>query len=481
MIRIKRGDVGRYQDLDAQQARTQYGRLQGLLAKASPTTRTIFAEPVPVGDDGTVDWFAHVGGQPVPLAALSEVEASTVRKELHERLEEVVRLADGMETTSADDAAFLRSMACYPSDEDVLVLNGGPVIVAWGHGLRGNRAVLPAAAGLPEAPHGAGAGTSGRNSGWRWLLLAALLALLLAIAAWWYYRDFKWPPWFDEAAFSQRAARDEDQLGLLVDGLEQDIEALVERCTPPPTDEVLRGDEQTLRARASQLAARLSAQTALYDENAMPHSGKLRSLQAQIDQMNPRISALLENCASIAELERRKAEEARKQAEQERAMAEQAAREVEKKRKQEASKPDEFDSRRASAGGKQGELTVTLLWNSTDDLDLHIICPTRAHIFYKHRSACGGTLDVDMNARNRWTGNADGRVSRTPVENVYWGRGSAPKGRFRITVDLFREAGAPGGVRRPFKVKVQKGDKVQYFDGVVASNDRQKSFFFDYP
>ena len=44
------------------------------------------------------------------------------------------------------------------------------------------------------------------------------------------------------------------------------------------------------------------------------------------------------------------------------------------------------------------------------------------------RGRCGGHLDVDMNAGAPY--------SRAPVENIYWG--VAPKGRYRIWVENFR-------------------------------------------
>ena len=59
---------------------------------------------------------------------------------------------------------------------------------------------------------------------------------------------------------------------------------------------------------------------------------------------------------------------------------------------------DEVDERRADAEGRTGELTVSLAWNTTDDLDLAVREPGGTIIYHKNRrSASGGELDVDRN------------------------------------------------------------------------------------
>ena len=72
----------------------------------------------------------------------------------------------------------------------------------------------------------------------------------------------------------------------------------------------------------------------------------------------------------------------------------------------------EFSSRLQREGGASGELRISLLWNNTNDLDLHVIPPSGEAISFSHKkSACGGLLDVDMNVRGN---------SETPIENVFW-------------------------------------------------------------
>ena len=72
----------------------------------------------------------------------------------------------------------------------------------------------------------------------------------------------------------------------------------------------------------------------------------------------------------------------------------------------------EANTRREQAGGGSGKITVTLMWDTPDDLDLSIECPNNEMIYYGNRTVCGGTLDVDMNAGSV--------VSEAPVENIFF-------------------------------------------------------------
>ena len=78
---------------------------------------------------------------------------------------------------------------------------------------------------------------------------------------------------------------------------------------------------------------------------------------------------------------------------------------------------------KAAGGNVTGDLCCRLAWYNYDDLDLHMIEPTWNHIYYGsnrlgkgRKSACGGILDVDMNAG----GGKPGRGTREPVENIFY-------------------------------------------------------------
>jgi uncharacterized protein YfaP (DUF2135 family) len=74
----------------------------------------------------------------------------------------------------------------------------------------------------------------------------------------------------------------------------------------------------------------------------------------------------------------------------------------------------EIDRLRDSLNGKVGELTVTLAWNTEDDLDLHLVEPSGARIFFKTPfSPSGGRLDIDMNSNGS-------PLTTSAIENIFY-------------------------------------------------------------
>ncbi len=121
----------------------------------------------------------------------------------------------------------------------------------------------------------------------------------------------------------------------------------------------------------------------------------------------------------------------------------------------------EIRDRVTKAGGLYDgvDIRASLVWNNTNDLDLHVITPAGEHIYYgDKRSGCGGWLDVDMNVRGETT---------KPVENVRWAKGAARAGRYKVFVRnfAFHEAN-----RTPtaYKVEVEVGGTVKHFEGVIS-------------
>lgn len=91
----------------------------------------------------------------------------------------------------------------------------------------------------------------------------------------------------------------------------------------------------------------------------------------------------------------------------------------------------ELRRRMEEAGGRSGEVQISLAWNNTNDLDLSCISPLGEEVGYdKKRVPSGGELDVDCNSSEPLT--------RRALENIRWPYGRAPAGRYRVYVKLFK-------------------------------------------
>ena len=131
--------------------------------------------------------------------------------------------------------------------------------------------------------------------------------------------------------------------------------------------------------------------------------------------------------------------------------------------------PSEFDQRLKDQGGEVGEeLTVTLIWDDTPDLDLEVTCPGGGTISPKGSVCGGGVLDVDANGY----GSGGLRMMDRPVENILFGS-SAPPGTYGIGVTIADNyAGSFGGDRRrnlgrhPFRIRVTSRKGERLFEGV---------------
>lgn len=117
-----------------------------------------------------------------------------------------------------------------------------------------------------------------------------------------------------------------------------------------------------------------------------------------------------------------------------------------------------------TAGAKSGALQVSIAWNTTDDIDLHVQVEAAdgrwSDISWMNRcSADGGVLDVDMNA-------GPPRLTAGPVENVFWPFGRPPIGRITVGVHHFHSWS--GQRRVPVTVVVKLADEPPREFHVVA-------------
>lgn len=114
------------------------------------------------------------------------------------------------------------------------------------------------------------------------------------------------------------------------------------------------------------------------------------------------------------------------------------------------------------AGGKSGDVQITLAWNNRNDLDLWCTDPTGQKIWYQtHQSPSGGDLDVDANAGNEKT--------RTPVENIFWPYGHAPIGHYKVQVNYFRNHGDPDPT--DYRCQVVTFGRLRTYTGTLRENE----------
>lgn len=148
---------------------------------------------------------------------------------------------------------------------------------------------------------------------------------------------------------------------------------------------------------------------------------------------------------------------------------------------------EEIAKRVRQFGGRIDDVDIrfSLIWNTMDDLDLHVITPSGEHIYYglsdrsgRKRSSCGGELDVDKNAAPPYT--------RKPVENTIWLKGTAPPGRYRVFAQnyAYHDSETQRG-EIPFKMEKVVNGEVEHFEGatkagVTGEASNVMCFDFDY-
>lgn len=119
---------------------------------------------------------------------------------------------------------------------------------------------------------------------------------------------------------------------------------------------------------------------------------------------------------------------------------------------------DEFSRRLSVAGAKSGDVQISIMWNTTDDIDLHVsYTPGNGlvdNINWTSRIGrlSSGMLDIDRNANSAMLTNA-------PVENVFWPKGHAPNGFFVVYIHFFRSW--TGQNKVPIIARLKIGNKFE--------------------
>jgi hypothetical protein len=117
----------------------------------------------------------------------------------------------------------------------------------------------------------------------------------------------------------------------------------------------------------------------------------------------------------------------------------------------------EADMRLKEYGAGTGDVQISLLWNTVDDIDLHVEHNGDRIWWQNRRSFYGGMLDIDMNAK--------GPNNRRPIENIFWAHNTLPRGHFVVYVHFFRAWTSLRKVPVTVRVKTLKG--IQLYNVIV--------------
>ncbi|CAF1178055.1 unnamed protein product [Adineta steineri] len=126
----------------------------------------------------------------------------------------------------------------------------------------------------------------------------------------------------------------------------------------------------------------------------------------------------------------------------------------------------------------QGDVTITLVWFDSNDLDLHVICPCGTTLYFGNKECptCAGYLDLDMNVCYHQGSCYDRKCSSTkPAENVFFK--PAKNGIYQVFVNYFDGPKGTAGETSAYEVRIQThgNNNIQTFAGTVE-HDTEKSY-----
>jgi chemotaxis protein histidine kinase CheA len=232
-------------------------------------------------------------------------------------------------------------------------------------------------------------------------------------------------------------------------------EAEAVRLAAEEAERISKEEEEALAKEAE--AARL-----IIEEEERIQAEKDAERQAELDRLEAERQAELDRLEAERQEELAKLE-AQRQAEIDALAAEEAA--TLEAQEVDAATQRELRSRIEAAGGRIGDVNVSLMWNNYNDLDLHVVCPSgeRLHGGNRH-SKCNGELDIDANVKPE---------TKKPVENVVWDIGGAPNGIYKVYVHHYKKH-KKRRTKDPTKFKIivnAKGEFTEYNGDLTFGSD----------
>jgi hypothetical protein len=338
----------------------------------------LFAEPVATEHGDKIDWYAPVQGTAVPLADLKEAEAGTLQATLGRLIgdirEEAQRLGESADVQDQRLSEALLNAIEIPDESMIHALRQPdgtlqPVLVHWawlGAERQSVRGILTALVPRPQPLETAAAG--------------APAAISAASPVWWWLLLLGWLL----LALILAAI-----LYLLIVPCGLSGSRLVFCLAPAAEISAIPLERQVIEEEI----ARLEHEIALLDRGCQPTIPVLPPPPGTAPAETP-VPPERPETAPQAEAER-----------DSKAVIE------------------DLDAR----GAKRDKLNFALAWNSLDDIDLAVTCPTGQTISYTNRGDCNGALDLDANVTR-----AD--AISDPVENIVFDQ--VQPGLYKVTVRL---------------------------------------------
>lgn len=378
-----------------------------------PAYAALLAEPLSSAQSGTTDWHTVAGGRPLKMTELGPDEARALSDRLYEVRLQVHKLADRIETKSSKQqsqdkslADALRRAVIVPDDNKfVYALNDQPVLVEWSHVyIDDNRPETTIFVDVIRKPRIEAAAETVPEAAAETPTTTPVVIQTPEKAP----RRLPWALlWLLFAAIMSAIFYLLLQAcGISTFGLNMNFGRFTQACVAAAPS----GDYEAELARRADLLRRI-------------RQAELDLARDQGD-CNPPVPVPPQRVEAPPPPEKAVPPDGG------------------------PSIKDRLDREKAQTG----ELQISLAWNGLEDLDLHVDCPGGT-IYFGADTACGGKLDIDMNA---------GKKAREAVENVFWS--TPPNGTYTVKVKFFdRNDEAARTV--PFAVRVKRGNKVETFTG----------------
>lgn len=406
----------------------------------------LLAEPVVDEQRNLIDWYSQGSGKPVALARLPESERLAVHQRLVAAYERMTALAERYANSGDADklqlGAVLKAALVPPADANVFLVDGRPVVTFWG-----------------------------------------------------FFQDRDWGGPMDLAQWRNRYRQSEavEPVSVSADPSSVDTEstgpskplppaalpelvAPVQERPPPSRYFVVVGSRFFWGVALASIVlltllvflhwlGLLPFERTRYLSSELGETGRAGAgdTLTRLRQEEDALRAKLDELSQLAERKRMLCSaDASKPAAPPAPPAGEAASQPQGPVTPTAEENRQFDQRLAGAGAATGEITVSLLWNNKNDLDLVVICPSGKLLYYNNPSECGGKLDVDKNVSN---------FTDHPVENIYWPSGQAPAGSYQVAVKYYARRDSSVAPETSFQVRLLKDAETLLFKGSAMPDE----------